>query len=90
MIAVQNWSSQKSINLIGLGEDGIQTSGDSGETKKAHIGQLNLPVIMEDSIDIYLSSEKLYTNKPETLINNLYFAHPLSVTSIDENQDYVI
>jgi len=45
---------------------------------------------LEDSIDIYLSTEKLYTNKPETLINNLYFAHPTSVVSVDENQDYVI
>ncbi len=51
---------------------------------------MNLPVILEDSIDIYLSSEKLYTNRPETLINNLYFAHPTSVTTVDENQDYVI
>ena len=40
---------------------------------------------MEDSIDIYLSSEKLYTNKPETLINNLYYVHPSSVTTMDEN-----
>ena len=73
--------------VIGLeGEEG----GEATEQKQAHIGQLNLPVILEESIDIYLSSEKLYTNRPESLINNLYYAHPTSVTSNDENQDYVI
>jgi hypothetical protein len=39
-----------------------------------------------------LSSEKLYTNKPDSLINQLYFSHPtnLSGNPIDDNQEYVI
>lgn len=88
LIAVQNWSSQKSINLL----EGEDDSGQSQVTKKAHIGQLNLPIIIEDSLDIYLSTDKLYSNKPEVLVNNLYFSHSSSVGSggLDDNQEYVI
>lgn len=87
MVAVQNWTSKKSINLL---EDGASATM---EEKKAHIGQLNLPIILEDSIEVFLSSEKLFTNKPESLINNLYFAYPSSGSGSaadDGNQEYVI
>jgi len=40
LIAVQNWSSQRSMNLLEV-EDG----GQQQQQKKAHIGQLNLPII---------------------------------------------
>jgi hypothetical protein len=76
--------------LVGLEEEGAVAST---EVKKAHIGQLNLPIIIEDSIEVFLSSEKLFTNKQETLINQLYFAHPVAAASGqsgDDNQEYVI
>jgi len=84
---VQNWTNQKSVNLIGVEGESQQ------EVKKAHIGQLNLPIIMEDSIEVFLSSEKLFTNKPETLINQYYFVHPAALAAganADDNQEYVI
>ena len=56
---------------------------------------MNLPIIIEDSIEVFLSSEKLFTNKPESLINQLYFAYPAVGAStggnaLDDNQEYVI
>eukprot|EP00347_Sterkiella_histriomuscorum_P023756 403333495 len=87
LIAVQNWSSQKSINLIGVDA----AAGDVQVEQKAHIGQLNLPVILEDSIEVFISSEKLHSNKADSLINNCYVSYPNSSTNImDDNQEYVI
>ena len=77
LIAVQNWTNQKSINLIGVEDE----ANNGAEVRKAHIGQLNLPIIIEDSIEVFLSSEKLFTNKPETFINQLYFAHPIALAA---------
>jgi len=40
-----------------------------------------------------LSTDKIYSNRPESLINNLYFAHPTSTGGgniMDDNQEYVI
>ena len=54
---------------------------------------MNLPIIIEDSIEVFLSSEKLFTNKPESLINQVYFAYPSSNSgnaTSDENADYVV
>jgi hypothetical protein len=48
---------------------------------------------LEDSIEVFLSSEKLYTNKPELLISNLYFAYPSVVgggAGGDDKEEYVI
>jgi len=74
-------NSQKSQNLIGL-ED---------SNKKTHIGQLNLPIVLEDSIEVFISSEKLYTNRSDFMINSLYLSYPsTSATMADENQEYVI
>jgi hypothetical protein len=58
LIAVQNWTQIKhsSSNLIGLGEE-------KSKGLKAHIGQLNLPVVMEDSIEVFISLEKLNSNR---------------------------
>lgn len=53
LLAVQNWNQVKNANLIGL------ESHDS----KAHIGQLNLPIVLEESIEVFISLEKLYSNK---------------------------
>jgi len=40
---------------------------------------------------MYLSTDKLYSNKPEQLVNNLYFSHASSLGgAIDDNQEYVI
>ena len=86
LIAVQNWNSQKTMNLLDM--DGNTHSRDK---KKAHIGQLNLPVILEDSIEVFVSSEKLYTNRPDSLINQVYISYPTdSSTILDDNQEYVI
>ena len=47
--------------------------------------------MIEDSIEVFISSEKLYTNKPDSLINSLYVSYPNTSTSIlDDNQEYVI
>ena len=40
---------------------------------------------------MYLSTDKLYSNKSEQLVNSLYFAHPSSISgAIDDNSEYVI
>ena len=40
---------------------------------------------------MYLSTDKLYSNKTELLVNNLYFTHTTSVTgTLDDNSEYVI
>lgn len=52
---------------------------------------MNLPIVLEDSIEVFISSEKLYSNKPDSLINNVYLSYPAtSATMADENQEYVI
>ena len=72
------------MNLLGV-EDDPSAAGGAGQTsKKAHIGQLNLPIIIEDSIDIYLSTDKIYSNRPENLVNQLYYSHS-SGGVVDEN-----
>lgn len=86
LIAVQNWSTQKSVNLLGV-EDDV----NKPLVHKAHIGQLNLPIIIDDSIEVFISSEKLYSNKPDSLINGVYVSYPNDSSSIlDDNQEYVI
>ena len=68
------------MNLIGVDDN------SSAHDQKAHIGQLNLPVILEDSLEVFISSEKLYSNKPDTLINSVYISHPnISSNIMDEN-----
>jgi hypothetical protein len=40
---------------------------------------------------MYLSTDKLYSNKTEHLVNNLYFSHHVSVSgTLDDNSEYVI
>lgn len=40
---------------------------------------------------MYLSTDKLYSNKTEHLVNNLYFSHHISVIgTLDDNSEYVI
>jgi hypothetical protein len=79
LIAVSNLNKQKSDNLIGL--------ENNGEPEyKTHIGQLNLPIVIEDSIEVFISSEKLYSNKTDSMINNMYLSYPsTSATMADEN-----
>jgi len=83
LLAVSSLNKQKQENLIGL---------DMGPEKyKTHIGQLNLPVVMEDSIEVFISLEKIYTNKSDSMINQMYLSYPAtSANMADENQDYTI
>lgn len=84
LLAVTNLNKQKQQNLIGL-------ESDESQNYKTHIGQLNLPIVIEDSIEVFISSEKLYTNKADSMINSLYMSYPsTSATMADENQEYVI
>jgi hypothetical protein len=70
-------------NLIGVEESNIDN--------KAHIGQLNLPILLEESIEIFISTEKLYSNRPNSLINNMFISYPAtSANMADDNQEYVI
>lgn len=57
LIAVQNWTAinHKQSNLIGI--------EDKSKGLKAHIGQLNLPIVLEDSIEVFISLEKLHSNR---------------------------
>lgn len=70
-------------NLIG---GDIESENEKNNVGKAHIGQLNLPIVIEDSIEVFISSEKLYSNKPDSMINSFYVSYPnTSASIIDEN-----
>ena len=78
LLAVQNLNKQKEANLIGIDQQ--------PEKYRTHIGQLNLPIVLEDSIEVFISSEKIHTNKPDSMINSLYYAYPsTSATMADDN-----
>ena len=36
------------------------------------IGELEIPILLADETDVYIESEKLYSNKPEKFINKLF------------------
>jgi hypothetical protein len=50
-----------------------------------------LPVVLEDSIEVFISLEKLYSNKTDSMINKFYLSYPaIAPGLIDENAEYVI
>lgn len=82
---MENWTHIKhqNNNLIGL--------EDKSQGLKAHIGQLNLPIVLEDSIEVFIAIEKLNSNKHDSMINNYYVSYPaISAGQADENAEYVI
>lgn len=48
-------------------------------------------MVLEDSIEVFVSSEKLFSNRPEAMINKVYMSYPTASSVLaDENQEYVI
>jgi len=62
-------------------ENNISEFSDESEPAKAHIGQLNLPIITEDTVEIFVNAEKLLSNTPEKMVCDSFVQLPLSSDS---------